>query len=146
MTYSFNGRTQKTIIFFLLIIFSQTLFDGIGPNIYYIFKIFFAMFLIATLLLHFDLTIYEDKITYQITLLNISIYKKVLSANQITQMKFTRVGWSTKGTIIKTANGLNIRVHGFSPNAVYEQLVDFANKNNINTTKTKNYQILEKMN
>ena len=97
-----------------------------------------------SIFIQFEFKIVDGYLTYQIFFLTMPIYKKVIYPNQIIQMKFKRIGWNTKGVIIQVKKGFNIRVVNFSPNNVFIDLIDFANKNGISISKTKDYLILEK--
>ena len=81
---------------------------------------------------------------YQIFFFTVPIYKKVLFPNQIIHIKFKRLGWTKKGAIIQVKKGFNIRIVNFVPKNVLTDLIDFANKNDISITKTKDYLILDK--
>ncbi|HWL11903.1 MAG TPA: hypothetical protein VNQ57_02855 [Ureibacillus sp.] len=94
-------------------------------------------------LLRFKLYIEESKLTYEITLYKLSLYKRRIAPNQIKNIKFIRVGWAQKAAIIQVKKGFNIRVINFKP-TVYPKLIAFAKKHSISITKTNEYLLLEK--
>ena len=52
--------------------------------------------IIATLCLYYKFQIDKKSLRYQIFLLSIPIYKKEVVPEQITEIKFIRVGWAKK--------------------------------------------------
>lgn len=100
--------------------------------------------IVAILCLHYKFQIDQKSLRYQIFLLSIPLYKKEVVPEQLTEVKFIRVGWMKKGAIVRTKKGFNIRVILFNPDSVYEDLEHFANENNVSVNKTKDYKILER--
>ncbi|WP_404458848.1 hypothetical protein [Oceanobacillus kapialis] len=75
----------------------------------------------------------------------LTLYKKQVTPNQISQIKYKRYGWARKGAVIYTHTGFNIRLVDFTPVKIYEELDDFAIKHHIDQEKSKDYQLLEKL-
>lgn len=140
----YNARTQRGVLGFLLAltISSNTKINFSNGLLY--FQISLVIFILLSIFIKFEFEIDDGYLTYQIFFLSIPIYKKVLYPKQIIQMKFKRIGWNNKGVIIHVKKGVNIRVVNFSSNSVFIDLINFANKNNISISKTKDYLILEK--
>ncbi|MGG4264482.1 hypothetical protein [Peribacillus simplex] len=59
-------------------------------------------------------------------------------------MKFTTVGWATKGVIIRLKKGLSIRIFGFKPDEVLKEILNYGKEKSISITKSKYYLVLEK--
>ncbi|WP_163529973.1 hypothetical protein [Halobacillus ihumii] len=72
--------------------------------------------------------------------------KKELYPSQINQLKFTRVGWSHKAAFIKVNKGIHIPLAVLEPRKAYDHLIEFGEDNDITIYKTKDYEILERMN
>ena len=106
--------------------------------------VFFIMGILVVLCLHYKFQIDEKSLSYQIFLLSIPIYKKVVVSEEITEIKFIRVGWAKKGAIVRIKKGFNIRVILFNPDSVCEDLEHFAIENNVSVNKTRDYKILER--
>ncbi|WP_101842747.1 hypothetical protein [Halobacillus sp. Marseille-P3879] len=96
-------------------------------------------------LIRFELEIRNDHIVYQIGFYKKSIINKKIEPAQIKQLKFTRVGWAKKAAIIKLHKGINIRLAGFDPEEVYDQLIQFGEQQDLTILKTKDYAVLERM-
>ncbi|WP_312469370.1 hypothetical protein [Neobacillus sp.] len=140
----YNARTQRGVLgFFLAITVASITMIKIYNRLLY-FQILLALFILLLIFIQFKFVIDDGYLTYQMLFFAMPIYKKVLFPNQIIQMKFKRIGWTTKGAIIQVKRGLNIRVVNFAPNNVFIDLIDFANENGISISKTKDYLILEK--
>lgn len=92
----------------------------------------------------FKFTVYTEHLTYQILLFNKSIMKKEIYPDQVNELKFIRVGWAKKAAIIKMKKGLNIRLSVLKPQDAYDHLIEFAEKQDISISKTRDYQILER--
>lgn len=104
----------------------------------------FMLFILLLFLIQIKLKIEDGCITYQILLLTILIYNKKVSADYISQIKFKRVGWLTKGATIQVKKGFNLSVVNFEPEDVLDELIKFANENEILISKTEGYRALEK--
>ncbi|CDQ41969.1 hypothetical protein [Virgibacillus salexigens] len=105
----------------------------------------FILILILTSI-KITLTINEASISYEMSFLHLSIYRKELSPVEISQIKFFRIRWKTKAAEIKRVKGWNWRVADFGKEEVFDYLLDVANKHQIKVDKTKDYLILEKQN
>jgi len=70
-------------------------------------------------------------ISYQVLFFSLVIYQKVLDPQQILQLTFKRVGWSTQCTYIQVKKGMNIRIIHFYPDNVLKELALFAVQNDI---------------
>lgn len=138
------ARTQRVLIgyLFLLIIFTISINDFSIWLLYV--QILFALLIFCSLFIKYKFEIKEDYLAYQILFFTLPIYKTKIHANQIIQIKFKRIGWVTKGVIIRRNKGFNIRIVNFTPNGVLTDLIDFAIKNDVSYSKTKDYIILEK--
>lgn len=108
------------------------------------FQILFSLIILGCIFIKFKMEINEDHLTYQILFFKFTIYKARISPNQTSQIKFKRISWYTKGAIIQVKKGCNIRIVDFSPDNVFKDLIDYANKNDIRYYKTNDYRILEK--
>ncbi|WP_078380787.1 hypothetical protein [Sutcliffiella halmapala] len=137
------ARTQRGVLgFYLGITLLPIIINNFSNGIFV--RILFILLILLAYLIQFKLKIEDGFITYQILLLTISIYQKKVSPNQIIEMKFKRVGWFKKGAIIQIKKGFNMRVVNFSPDDVLEELIKFANANDILITKNEGYMALEK--
>lgn len=141
----YNARTQRAILgLFLVLILPSFSLKNFSEGFFFI-QLFFVLVILMLILIEFKFSIDESLLSYQILFLSIPIYKKVVYPNQITQLKFKRVGWSTKGAIIQVNKGFNIRVVNFVPQTIFEDLIAFAKKYDISINKSKDYLTLEKM-
>jgi len=140
----YNARTQRGVLgSFLVITVAPITRTDIYNGLLY-FLILLALLILMSIFIQFKFIIEDSYLIYQILLFAMPIYKKVLYPNQIIQLKFKRIGWTSKGAIIRVKGGFNIRIVNFSPNNIFIKLIDFANENGISISKTKDYLILEK--
>jgi hypothetical protein len=140
----YNAKTKRWVLgFYLAITVMPYKWINI-PNWLLYIHILLAVVILLSIFIQFKFKIDESHLTYQIMFLSMSIYKKVLNPEQINEIKFKRVGWSTKGASIRVKKGFNIRILHFYPNNVFLDLIHFANINGISISKTKDYLILEK--
>lgn len=141
----YKARTQRAILG-LLIVLQLLLLLVTNFRIISYFSIGFIIFLIIALFIQFQVKISDDSIYYEIFIFRFSLYKKEVSYDQIRAMKFKRIGWAKKSVVIHTERGLHLRIHHFTPDSIYNELLDFAELHHIPTEKTKDYLILEKLN
>lgn len=141
MTY--NAKTQRVVLFgyFLLLILLMTL----NKETWMLYILIpFAIVILVMIFVNFKLKIKDSLLTFQISAFSLSLYKKTVSSEQISNMKFKRVGWARKCVVVKKKKAFNFRITNFSPVSLYKDLIGFANKYDVPITKTKDYTILEK--
>lgn len=103
------------------------------------------LLLLMLIFLKYTFTIKDNTITYTTTLFGQTLYTKEVQATDIVRVTFKRFNWATRLAVIKTSKGLPIRVALFKPETVFEDLIIFCKDYNVPYTKTKDYQILEKL-
>lgn len=108
------------------------------------FQIIFSLVILVLLCIKYKFVIKDDCLTYQILFFKWPLYKTSIFPKQTKQIKFKRVNWYNKGAFIQVNKGFTIRIINFTPNDVFKELVDFANKHGIPYSKTKDYIIIEK--
>jgi hypothetical protein len=140
----YKAKTQRGILGLFLIITVTSISIKDFSNRWIYLQIGVIVFILLSFFMEFSFKIDEGFLIYQLLFMAIPIFKKVVSPNQIIRMKFIRVGWMSKGAIIQVKKGFNIRVIHFSPDNVLVELNEFANKNNISISETKDYRILDK--
>ena len=140
----YTARTQRKILGYYLLLMILVVSINDYSNWLLYFQIIFALVILGLLFITFIFEINEDYLEYRILFFNLPLYKTSIYPNQTIQIKFKRVNWYTKGAIIQVKKGFNIRIVNFSPSDVFKDLIDFANKNGISYSKTKDYLILEK--
>lgn len=136
MTYS--GRAPIYIISSLLVVM---LFSS---NFNRFFQILIPIALVSIIYLRFHLSFTSRQIEYKITILNITIYRKIHTSENIKKIKFGRIGWSTKNAVVKVRRGFNFGVAQFYSEKLIGELEEFALTHNIEIQKTRDYLLLEK--
>jgi len=136
LTYS--GRAPIYIISSLLVVM---LFSS---NFNRFFQILIPIALVSIIYLRFHLSFTSRQIEYKITILNITIYRKIHTSENIKKIKFGRIGWSTKNAVVKVRRGFNFGVAQFYSEKLIGELEEFALTHNIEIQKTRDYLLLEK--
>lgn len=139
-----RGLTGFMFVMMLGLLFTNVTDTNFSSGLLY-FHLLIIVFLLTSLFIRYKLEIKDGYLTYQFLLLETPLYKRIIHPLEITQIKFVRFGWATKGAIIQTKKGLHIRIFKFEPNHVFLDILDFANHHTIPILKTKDYQILERM-
>nr|WP_106782568.1 hypothetical protein [Lysinibacillus timonensis] len=142
------ARSEKVVLVFLLIInlllyITKYLQDGYVIDIYFSFCIIYSILILIALFIQYKVKIEKHSITYEVAVFQFPIYRRVVFPQEIKRLKFKRVGWAKKGSVIQTIAGLNVRIVNFNTDYVLKELEDFANEHGISTEKTKDYLILE---
>ena len=143
---TYRAKTERVvplIFLFGMMVYTFINFQGY-PSVYVRQIPFLALILIA-LLINFKFTIEKGLLTFTILLYKFPVYKKEVSHSEVEHIQFKRVGWSKKCAIIKNNKSFNLRIVNFYPTKIYDDLIDFAEKNRIPMHKTEEYQILERM-
>jgi len=108
------------------------------------FQILIPIALVSIIYLRFHLSFTSRQIEYKITILNITIYRKIHTSENIKKIKFGRIGWSTKNAVVKVRRGFNFGVAQFYSEKLIGELEEFALTHNIEIQKTRDYLLLEK--
>ena len=140
----YRAKTQRALLGWLLIVMIWTVLINDLSNWLRFIQVIFTLIIFSSLFINFTFEIKEGYLIYQVLFFNVPLYKKSIYPNQIRQIKFKRVSWYSKGAIIQVKKGINIRIVNFVPNDVFKDLIDYANKNDISYSKTKDYFNLEK--
>ena len=135
----YRATSQRGIVGWLLLLMILLItINDVSRWLLY-FQIILSLVLLTLLLINYKFEIKEDHLTYQIVLFKWALYNTIIYPNRIITINFKRVGWLTKGAIIRVNKGFNIRIVHFVPIEVLEDLIDFANDNGIPYCKTKDY-------
>lgn len=141
----YKTTTQKQLLIYLLGI-DLLLFFGIwGDPILMILTILTALICVLMLFVKYEFEINEQTLLYRIQLFNYTIYVKRANAKDVQMIHFKRVSWNTRIAIVKLFKGWNMRIALFSSVDIFIELERYAERNNIEIKKTKDYKILEKM-
>ena len=138
------AKTQRgAFVYVLLLMILLISRSDYSRGLLYI-QITFCLIILGSIFIKYKFEINKDSLTYEILFFKLPLYKKSIYPNQIIRIKFKRMGWYSKGAIIQVRKGFNIRIANFAPGDVFIDLINFANKNGISYSKTKDYCILEK--
>ena len=107
--------------------------------------LFVLVFQLTVLCIKYSFSIEKDKVIYTMFFLSYPIYQKKVSPSQIKKVIFKRVNWKTKLAVIKLHKGISIRITLFKPDSIFNELMTFCEKNDIQYEKTRDYKILEKL-
>jgi hypothetical protein len=106
LTYS--GRAPIYIISSLLVVMP------FSSNFNRFFQLLIPIVLVIIIYLRFHLSFTSHQVEYKITILNIPIYRKILTSENIKNIKFSRIGWTTKNAVVKVTGGFNFSVAYFN--------------------------------
>ncbi|MFJ7972690.1 hypothetical protein [Psychrobacillus sp. NPDC096389] len=144
---AFHAKTQRSFLaLFLLILGTNIVFDVITQSFGYLFyfNVLLILFFITLFFVKYTFTIQDEHLSYEVFIMTFCIYKRVISPSQMKKVEFKRYGWTTQGALIQTKKGINLRLALFSPNEIFNELLTFTDKHDIPTSKTKDYQLLER--
>ena len=142
----YSAKTQRVVQLLFLISAVWAMFTNTDyPTMYY-FLIPFSVFILATFFMNFKFKIVEGSLAFQILIFTFTVYKKEVNYKQIDSIKFKRIGWGKKCAIVKNNKGFNFRISNFYPAEIYNDLIEFADEQNIPISKTKDYLNLERLN
>ncbi len=144
---AFHSKTQRSLlVLFLLILVTNIVVDVITQSFGYLFyfNVLLILFFITLFFVKYTFTIQDEHLSYEVFIMTFCIYKRVFSPSQMKKVEFKRYGWAKQGAVIRTKKGLNLRLVLFSPNEIFNELLTFTDKHDIPTSKTKDYQLLER--
>ncbi|MFJ7735082.1 diguanylate cyclase [Lysinibacillus sp. NPDC097287] len=141
----YKATTQKLLFVFLLGVDLILFFGSLGDTGFMVLTIFLSLICVLMFFVKYEFQINEQTLLYRIQLFTFAIYVKQANAKDVQMIHFKRVSWNTRIAIVKLYKGWNMRIALFSPDAVFEELERYAERNNIAINKTKDYKILKKM-
>ncbi|MGB3261990.1 hypothetical protein [Paenisporosarcina sp.] len=143
MEYKLRPHIYPIVMTIIFVLFMNVVVDYFGG----VSSLYLLVLLIAVVfaLIRFRFHIYDENLVYEILIFGKSIVKQRIFPEDISQMKFTRIGWAKKAAKIKVNKGFNVRLAVLEPPKAYDHLIEFAKKHDITIVKTKDYLILERM-
>lgn len=142
---TFSAQSRRVELMFLLIINVMLLVWSFPSGILAYLQLSLVILTLVLVFIHFTLRVEEGLITYQVLFLSLIIWKTELTPQQMIQLTFKRVGWSTKCAVIQTKQMFNLRISHFPPEDVFQELALFAQRNGIPIRKSKNYLLIERV-
>ena len=138
MTYI--GRENKKLLLPSL----GLLFVALSADspVYLAAQAIFVVLFLFSMCIAYTLQIKEDGISYRVMFFAFPLYKREVSRKEITGMKFARYGFSQKGAVIRTKSCLGLRIINFTPDDVYQELMDYADENEIEVVRTRDFEML----
>lgn len=143
MEYKIRPHRYPIVMTIMFVLFMNVVVDYFDGSS----SLFLLGFIVAVVfaLIRFRFNIHAEHLVYEILIYNKSIVKQRISPEDISQLKFTRVGWAKKAAKINVNKGINVRLAVLEPPKAYDHLIEFAKKHDITIVKTKDYLILERM-
>lgn len=105
----------------------------------------FGLVILIIAMLRYDVTIEDTKIRVVTSLFTFQLTDKTYYARNMKKIKFKRVAWKSQRAIIQMGYAITFCLPHYSPAEAYEVLEQFADANNIQVIKTKDYKIIERM-
>ncbi len=145
----YNARVQARVpsLYLITISFLFTMASAPFWHIAWVLTSIILYFVICMIIVftHYKLTISENVITYSILIFKKSLYTKRVTSDSIKKVVFKRANWATKFAHIKTINGFNIRLLAFKPDRIYDDIIDFCTRNQVEYVKTKDFELVDRM-
>lgn len=147
MEYSTRVQARVPSLYLITMAFLFTTARAPSWHIAWVFtsSILYFVFFIIIMFMHYKITISENAITYSILIFKKSLYTKHVTSDSIKRIVFKRANWATKFAHIKTINGFNIRLLAFKPDRIYDDLIDFCTRNQVEYVKTKDFELVDRM-
>mgnify|MGYP003455611936 CR=1 FL=1 len=105
----------------------------------------FGLVILIIALLRYDVIMEDTKIRVVTSLFSFQLTDRTYYARNMRKIIFKRLGWQAQKAIIHMDYGITLRLPHYLPPEAYEVLDNFASSNTIQTNKTKDYKIIEKM-
>ncbi|WP_096200063.1 hypothetical protein [Bacillus sp. FJAT-45350] len=144
MIYNAKNPLFPLVILLVISVSSTSRTSPLTPWWIEILGFLMILLTISLIFINYKVKIDNDKLEYTVNLHKLQILKKCLKSSQISEIKFKRFGWGKKGAVVKVVDKMNIRVVDFYPPDIYNELIEFANNNNLKIHKTKDYKLLER--
>ncbi|KIL50154.1 hypothetical protein KP77_15290 [Jeotgalibacillus alimentarius] len=144
-THQFLYKTKTSpipIVLITALITPSLIFSWESPGFRSMF-IALILFNLLTLFIHFTFSINEGKLTFNTFFMKWLIYSRDISPSDIKEVKFKRANWAAKLVLIKTTNGLPVRLFNFHPEYLFWQLEQYCKIHKVPYKKSKDYKILD---
>lgn len=103
-----------------------------------------AIVQLLCIVLSYEVTIHAHAIHYHVKWFHWTVYEKTVTPASVRVVRFTRTGWQSSLAVIHHA-GIPLRISKFTPHTVYEHVAVFCSEHDIATTKTKDYELVQKI-
>lgn len=104
-----------------------------------------VFFLTLPVLIRYQVRIDCGMIHYEVMFFKWTLRRNILAPENIREIRFNRYDWCRKGAVIHMKNGKRIRLIHFKSTELMERLEMFASTYKVDTCKSKDYLLLERM-
>lgn len=95
--------------------------------------------------IHYQVRIDCGMVHYEVLFFKWTVHRRILAPENIRDIRFNRYDWRKKGAIIRMKDKKRIRLVHFDSNELMERLETFAEVYKVETVKSKDYLLLERM-
>ncbi len=112
------------------------------------FALYFQLFVSALIVLAFFMKarvkVRDSNIIYRVELRGLPLYYKTVYIEEIRRIEFKRSNWASKVAVVRVEKGIDLRFALFG-DGLFEDLSQFAKRNDLELRKSKDYQTIEKL-
>lgn len=95
-------------------------------------------------LFRFSCEVNPEVIVYRLSFLKWTVFEKEIKPEEISEVKFFRVGMNEKAAVIKREYGWNVRLVVFRSHDAYDMLLAFCEVHDLDVVQTRNYLAVER--
>ncbi|WP_332695696.1 hypothetical protein [Halalkalibacter lacteus] len=132
MTYQ---AKEPKFLWILLFILTITYAYALESTLWTYIAYGFAFIFFAAITMSYQLEVLEDKLIYDIEIFGFAVRKRTLLANEIEKLTVIHLG-QTSILLVYLKKGFRIKLQRFRPEGITNQMIEFAQGNNIEVVRT----------
>ncbi|QST02834.1 hypothetical protein IMZ31_19995 (plasmid) [Pontibacillus sp. ALD_SL1] len=121
----YRAKNEITPLIMAVVITLTTISFPIVWGTFLYARIAFILVMIVALGTRYEIRLERDTLSYSILFVTFPYYTKRVTRGEILCLTRKRVGWKEEGTKITLRKGIGIRVYGFRPHSIHEDLARF---------------------
>lgn len=141
-----QGKVQRWLLVIMLLAVNlpPLLLSSLPDGFALYFQLFVSALIVLALFIEARVKVRDSNIIYRVELWSLPLYYKTIYAEDIRRIEFKRSKWASKVALVRVKKGIDLRFALFG-DGLFEDLSQFAKRNNLELRKSKDYQTVEKL-
>lgn len=141
-----QGKVQRWLLVIMLLAVNlpPLLLSSFPAGFALYFQLFVSALIVLALFIKARVKVRDSNIIYRVELWGLPLYYKTVYTEEMRRIEFKRSNWASKVAVIRVEKGIDLRFALFG-DGLFEDLTQFAKRNDLELRKSKEYQTIEKL-
>ncbi|MEZ0481406.1 hypothetical protein [Planococcus sp. SSTMD024] len=141
-----QGKVQRWLLVIMLLAVNlpPLLLSSFPDGFALYFQLFVSALIMLALFIEARVKVRNGNISYRVELWGLPLYYKTVYGEEIRRIEFKRSSWAAKVAVVRVKKGIDLRFALFG-DGLFEDLSQFAKRNDLELRKSKEYETVEKL-